>query len=190
MKSITGLKCSTGEDWISWPVGTTAPAIEQVDKHWAGNIEAVSNITAAVATDDERMAEMGAVMAALWVPVELGGLVVGQLWAGLDKQSSMTMRSALRFKRSIEERQQADATVFSQNVMDFVADDVDATALVEQCADDSGRPSVRFTAAYFPTWTTDRAILRGVCFVPSLATQFVATASRVAASLTFISNDE
>jgi len=185
---ISRLRCSTGEDWLSWPVGTLPPAINQAKDRFAGRPDVIASITQAIQKSDERIGALGAGLIGLWVPDALAGTVVGEFWAGLQREPEPELRSALRYQRSIAQRSSADVTVFSQSVASFRVHDTDAVTLVESCAEENGRPLVRVTVVYFPTGSI-RPILRGICFVADLAEQFTAAIGQVAGTVTWLSDE-
>jgi len=169
-------------------VGTPAAAISRAKEKFAGSPETIARIEKVVQRSDERIGALGAGLIGLWTSEALAGAVVGEFWAGLQRDPEPALRSALRYQRSIAERDHADITVFSQSTASFQVHDTEAVTLVENGAEEDGRPLVRVTVVYFPAGSI-RPILRGLCFVPELAEQFTAALGQVAGTVTWTSDE-
>jgi len=185
---ISRVKCSTGEDWLSWPVGTLSPAISRAESKFAGDLETVSRVIETLHSSDQRLGALGAAVAGLWIPDGQTGSILGEFWAGLQHEPEADLHSTLRYKRSITQRRSADVTVFSQSIADFVVHDTEAVTLVENCAEDNGRPLVRVTVVYFPAGIV-RPILRAICFIPTLAKPFTTAIGQIAGTVTWAADE-
>jgi len=192
MASITGLHGATGEEWYSWPVGTTASALDEVSTSFKGTPDGIANISASIEQCDARLSDQGAVLGSVWAPSELKGVVAAQCWEGiLQSPEEDIFRSARRYERSIEGRSfDGTTTVFSQYLTTLYASDVEAVLFIETRSEgDGAEPYIMARALYFPTWTKDRVVFEAICPLLTLMEDFTGQVSAMVSSLTFDSSD-
>ena len=189
MTSIIGLTGATGEDWYSWPVGTTATALTAVAAVWENKAAALSNIQRAIIDLDAHLTGQGALFGAVWAPAALEGVVAATGWGGvLPSGSQDDYRSALRYRRTIEGRTfDGETIVFSQDVQSVPVNDIDTVALYETRADgDGAEPYILVRVVFFPNWTKDRVVFEATCPELAVSDSFATQAGQIAASFTFI----
>jgi len=184
MSSISSLKCSTGEDWIAWPVGTPSLATDSATRQFSAQPDVVANVKAAAIRIDDEIGKLGANITGLWVPEIANRAVMGEFWAGVDLTPDASLRTAARYMRSIEERTTTDVTVFSHSTSNFHIDNTEAAVLVETCAKESGHPLVRITVVYFPPGS-ERPVLKAICPLANFKDLFVIAVAKIAAQFSW-----
>jgi len=189
MTSITGLKCATGEGWYSWPVGTPASALEEVDTRFADKPDAISNVDLAITSFDAHLNELGASVGGVWAPDSLDGLVAATWWAGVMPPSDDSiLRNGLRYRRSIEGRAfDRDETVYWSSVDTLVVNDIEAVAMYESRSEEGAEPYILARVVYFPIWTKERVVLEATCPVLTVAEDFASQIAATAGQLTLLS---
>ena len=187
MTSITEIRGAAGEEWYSWPAGSTDAVLAKAYAGQAGDVTAISD---AIESLDLELVKRGAAFGGVWVPPSLHGQVAATFWAGVIVAPADTFRSALRFERTVSDpASESSATVFAKNVESSHLNDTEIVTQFESRADgDDTSPYYLARVAYFPTWTKNRVVFEATCPALGLRDEFARQAGRIAGSITFTSN--
>ncbi|MCL1923559.1 MAG: hypothetical protein FWG15_06890 [Propionibacteriaceae bacterium] len=161
MTSITGLRGTAGEGWITWPVGSPSSVITELTAVMEDDPEGVTSLTTLIDECDKAGEGRGALLAGLWVP----GQVLAQMWIGvIVEPTDEIYRSARRYERIVTGRtDEGDATIYRQSVSSLFAGDTEAIMTVENRAHgDEGEGYTLARIVYFPLSTKDRVIIEAV----------------------------
>jgi len=187
--SITEIRGAAGEEWYSWPAGSTGVVLAKANAGQAGDATAVSD---AIESLDLELVKRGAAFGGVWAPPSLQGQVAATFWAGVIVAPTDALRSALRFERTVSDpASDSTATVFAKNVESAHLNDTEIVTQFESRADgDETSPYYLARVGYFPSWTKSRVIFEATCPVLELRDEFARQAGRIAGSITFASSQE
>ncbi|MDR0488369.1 MAG: hypothetical protein LBG99_03045 [Propionibacteriaceae bacterium] len=186
MTSIIGLSGASGQDWYSWPVGTTASTKESLTDRFSQEPDLLATTLDAISNCDAQAHDRGASIAGVWMPSITEGQIVAHMWAGVIPDAQDTdLRSARRYERTIRDRGfDEETTVYSQLIQPFYAGDVEGLLVVETRAEgDGAEPYILARAIYFPVWTTDRVVFEAISSLDFLE-GFILDVALMASSVT------
>ncbi|MCL2785408.1 MAG: hypothetical protein FWD55_08250 [Propionibacteriaceae bacterium] len=192
MSTIININGTTGEDWISWPVGSPLSGLDAIAQRFADSPDLLTDAHTSITQLDERLDEAGATIGGVWAPEEFGGHFAALWWAGVRQApSEEEYRSARRYERMVNDGYlDSTGVMYSRQMTTIFVDDTEAILTIESRADGDGcRPYLRARAVYFPTQTKDRVILEVTNPSFSLVQDFVNNVTAMASSLHIITSD-